>query len=191
MKNYLHAGRFVNIVRSRVIHDRSGVFPTIFKKVKKKVPGVKVYVEQVVGSTANFIDDSIYTKNRNFRLLGSSKFEDNGNRPLNLYKPEYKTTHKLENVDKAIFYKTLVCVTNQNSVEVCLTVNPPLVFGRRGRSRFRVRAKNESKQRVGYGKTRAKEKIGLVLIPEIFQKFRVFFNEQVLPIWPHTNHQAK
>ena len=193
MKKYVHVGRFVNKVRSRIIHDRSGNFPTIYKRVKKRVPGSMKYVEEVVGSSANFIDDKIYTEYRNFRLLGSYKFKDNVKRPLNLYKQNYKTIHKLENVDNAVFVKTLVCITNLNLVELCLTVKPPLVFGRRARSRFHNRAKKKIKPVAGYSKirTRAKEKISLVLTREISQKLRVFFNEKVIPNWPDTKSSSK
>ena len=74
--------------------------------MKKLVPGSKTYVEQIVGSQAKFIDNVIYSRYRNFRVIASSKFKNIGRRPLKLYKSDSKTIVKFDNVDKATFFKS-------------------------------------------------------------------------------------
>ena len=123
LKNLGQVQNFVNRIGLRIVNDNSGAFPLIFKEQKKRNEQKK----RIISSKTYFIDSGIYTKFRNFRLLGSSKFESRGNTPLKLYNCDSKKKSNFIYVERKVFLQTLVSYSYKEMEKLSLmTVKAPL-----------------------------------------------------------------
>ena len=61
----------------------------------------------------SIIDDSVYSYNHNFRILGSAKYEDLGKRQLYLWNAKKKIVHSIVLGSLSSFQRSLVSVTRK------------------------------------------------------------------------------
>ena len=140
-----------------------------------------------------FVDEGIYTINRNFRLFGSSKFKNRGKSPLMYYNSDKKTCKKFDEVDRETFMETMLSYSYKKMVNlILLTVKAPLVFGRRMSIRdTNKRSTANEDVNVRFRKVRRRNEISQINLTDISLKIRNFFNTKVLPCWPRTTKSSK
>ena len=117
-RNNIDVGDFVNQLRQKIEEDPEGVFPIIYAPKNK------------IGK-AEFLDNSIYKKNRNFRIIGSSKYVSRGSNPLRLYDSLTKIRTDISDLSFSNFTNTLALhFDNPEVSSSTLTINKTLTFAK-------------------------------------------------------------
>ena len=172
----------MNRVCKLINADKKGKFPVIYKKDKKKI----------VGTKAAFVDLSIYSTNRNFRLIGNSKVESMGKSPLKLYNIKTKKVTDFDNISKQTFLETMACHIKMISESpLPVTYIPPLVFGIAKKTLINISRSSRIKVNAGFGKIRIPNDGKKKYCSNSCEKWRVYFNEKVLSKWPHASKNGR
>ena len=188
LKNIEHVQNFVDRIALRIVNDTSGAFPVIYKEQKKRNEKKK----RVISSKTYFIDSGIYTKYRNFRLFGSSKFKSRGNRPLKLYNYSSKKFSNFNNVERKVFLQTFVSYSNKEMENLTvISVKAPLVFARHSSKRaLKKKSIGRTSKKSGCKKVKLNDNTNL-LTTQLSQKLRYYFEVNVLPKWPKIRKNSK
>ena len=109
---------FVEQLRKKIDEDVHGHFPKIYHPKNK------------AGSKSEFLDLSIYSKNSNLRIVGSSKYILRGSNPLRLYDCQSKKKTNFHQLQFISFVNSfaLHLVTSKNSCHMLKIPNQVTIF---------------------------------------------------------------
>ena len=140
-----------------------------------------------------FIDLSVYSNNQNFRLILSSKFAENGERPLNLYVPEIGSTILEDELSYDMFRQTLLACNGLKNINL---LGWPSNGRRNKRCRYNEPLNNDAAgvpvpQHLRPQRGHARilnvdhhDPQSITLATTQYPRLHEYFATQILPIWP-------